>query len=375
MNIGWISAIDPSGYSSCARSYIKALYKNKNCKVNSIITNVALNINLEGIDKKEIDFLSSIAIKDFSKVDFLVNHCVPDRMMLSFKRKNILYTVCEMEIPERWVNICNSCDIIMTASEFSKRQFVNSGVKENIIHIIPHCHDEEIWNPKVKSLNIKNKTDFNFLFIGDYTPRKGGDLLIKSFIKAFEGNKNVSLTLKSYFNSFSVKHQKELIDRILTIINNSGVSESKRPKIFFYGNPIDECLMPRFMNSFDCLVSPHHGEGFGLAMSQMMFLGKPTISTNYSGNLQFMTEENSYLIDTCGLETVDDEMAKINPNFEGKKWIKINEESLIECMRNVVYNQGEALEKGEKAFDDMKKRFSSKVVSNQIIKLFNNEHS
>lgn len=371
MKIGWISAIDPSGYSSCARSYVKALYENKNCDVRTIITNVALNINLCGIDKKEIDFLSSIATKNISELDHIVNHCVPDRMILSYKKKNVLYTVCEMEIPKRWVGICNSCDTIMTASSFSKKCFIESGVDEKKIFVVPHCHDEKIWNPQVPSLNIKNKSEFNFLFIGDYTPRKSGDLLIKNFIKAFEGNQNVSLTLKCYYNSFSQKDQENLASRITKTIRSTGVPEHKRPKIFFYGNPIDENLMPRFMNSFDCLVSPHRGEGWGLAMSQMMFLGKPTIATNYSGNLQFMSKENSYLIETDGFEEVSEEMAKINPNFKGKKWVKINEDSLIENLRSVVNDRSTSVLKGKKAAEDMKNNFSGKIISKRILDILN----
>jgi hypothetical protein len=181
MNIGWICAIDPSGYSSCARSYIKALYENKKCNINTFITNVAHNISLCGIAKMEIDFLSSIATDKMESVENVVNHCVPDRMFFSMKKRNILYTICEMEVPKRWVGICNSCDLIMTASKFSKQVFCENGVKEEKIKIIPHCHDDKIWNPNVKPLNIKNKTGFNFLFAGDYTPRKNGDFLIKCF--------------------------------------------------------------------------------------------------------------------------------------------------------------------------------------------------
>jgi glycosyltransferase involved in cell wall biosynthesis len=174
--------------------------------------------------------------------------------------------------------------------------------------------------------------------------------------------------VKCYFNSFSKKDQKNLYNRILKVINDSNIPEHRRPKIFFYGSPVDEMLMPRFMNSFDCLVSPHRGEGWGLFLSQMMFLGKPTISTNYSGNLHFMNKKNSFLVDIDGFEPVDEEMCKINPNFEGKKWPKVDENSLIETMKYVVHNNEKAMSIGKEAFLHMKKNFSYKVVSNQIIK-------
>ena len=44
-------------------------------------------------------------------------------------------------------------------------------------------------------------------------------------------------------------------------------------------------------------VSAHHSEGWGLTLSDAMMFGKPTIATGYSGNLEFMNEENSLLLD------------------------------------------------------------------------------
>ena len=41
----------------------------------------------------------------------------------------------------------------------------------------------------------------------------------------------------------------------------------------------------------DCYVSPHRSEGFGLTMLESMALGKPVIATAYSGNMDFMTED------------------------------------------------------------------------------------
>src|SRR3712207_9035191 len=46
----------------------------------------------------------------------------------------------------------------------------------------------------------------------------------------------------------------------------------------------------------DCYVSLHRSEGFGLTMADAMALGKPVIATGYSGNVDFMREDNSWLV-------------------------------------------------------------------------------
>jgi glycosyltransferase involved in cell wall biosynthesis len=366
IDVVWRTSIDPSGYSSCARSYVKALYSNKKVNVKVIVDSVARNINAVGIDPSDLLFFSSITVP-FPPNGFLdVNHSVPDRMVFGVN-KNILYTVAEMDVPHRWVYICNKCDLIMTASSFCKSKLVECGVKEDIVEVVPHCHDTKVWNKDVLPIKINNLKEFNFLFIGDYTPRKNGDLLVESFIKTFSGNKNVSLTIKGYFNSFSLSDQKKLIQRIQAVAEGTGIPKWRRPTIYFYGEPIIESLMPNFMASFDCLISPHRCEGWGLCASLMQMLHKPVIATKFSGNLDFMDDESSYLININGFEDVCDEMSKINPNFEGKQWAKINKDMLCDTMKHVYDNQDEAKKRGELAGIRMAERFSYEVVSDILI--------
>ena len=50
----------------------------------------------------------------------------------------------------------------------------------------------------------------------------------------------------------------------------------------------------------DCYVSLHHAEGFGYTMAEAMFYGVPVIASGYSGNLEYMTAENSFLVPCDG---------------------------------------------------------------------------
>ncbi len=47
----------------------------------------------------------------------------------------------------------------------------------------------------------------------------------------------------------------------------------------------------------NCYVSLHRATTFGLAMAEAMWSATPVIATGYSGNLDFMSRENSYLVD------------------------------------------------------------------------------
>jgi glycosyltransferase involved in cell wall biosynthesis len=50
------------------------------------------------------------------------------------------------------------------------------------------------------------------------------------------------------------------------------------------------------MRTADCYISLHRSEGFGLTLAEAMLCGKPVIATGYSGNLDFMSDEDSFLV-------------------------------------------------------------------------------
>ena len=51
-----------------------------------------------------------------------------------------------------------------------------------------------------------------------------------------------------------------------------------------------------FQFLIDCYVSLHRAEGLGLTIASAMSAGIPAIATGWSGNLEFMTADNSVLV-------------------------------------------------------------------------------
>jgi glycosyltransferase involved in cell wall biosynthesis len=104
----------------------------------------------------------------------------------------------------------------------------------------------------------------------------------------------------------------------------------------------------------DAYVSLHRSEGFGLSLAEAMLLGKPVIATGYSGNLQFMTPANSWLV---GYELVRvGEGVEIYP--PDARWAEPDLGHAAELMREVRAG-GEAVEqRAERGRRDVAAAFS-----------------
>lgn len=89
----------------------------------------------------------------------------------------------------------------------------------------------------------------------------------------------------------------------------------------------------------DVYYSPHKSEGFGMHLLDAMAFGKKVVATGYSGCMEFLNSENSYLID-YKLDDVDDDFYK-------GVWAFPKRDSAIDCL---VAACDEGTKKNEAAF-------------------------
>jgi glycosyltransferase involved in cell wall biosynthesis len=113
-------------------------------------------------------------------------------------------------------------------------------------------------------------------------------------------------------------------------------------------------------------VSAHHAEGWGLTLSDAMLLGTPVIATGYSGNLEFMTAENSYLL-RCTEGPI--QAAEYYAMFDGSmRWAHPDTADLEHTLRLVYENRDgeEVAAKQRRAKLDID-RFSRENVAPRLL--------
>ncbi|WP_426448808.1 glycosyltransferase [Paenibacillus sp. S-38] len=131
-----------------------------------------------------------------------------------------------------------------------------------------------------------------FLFMSMFdvhssTRRKNPHAVISAFKEAFGPNdRTVGLVLK-------VKGKASGIDDLHTLYP---LLEGYR-NIYLIERVLSRLQVNSLLNSVDCFVSLHRSEGFGLGLAEAMYLGKPVIGTNWSGNTDFMRPDNACPVD------------------------------------------------------------------------------
>ena len=117
--------------------------------------------------------------------------------------------------------------------------------------------------------------------------RKNPDTAVRCFIEAFGSGRRAADVL------LVVKTHSSVHDQAGARLFND-LAEKHR-NIHIIDRDFSRSEMGQLQSACDAYLSPHRSEGFGLNLAECMAHGKPVVATGFSGNLDFMTEENSFL--------------------------------------------------------------------------------
>jgi len=195
---------------------------------------------------------------------------------------------------------------------------------------------------------------FCFLFVFDYRSvfsRKNPLGVVEAFSRAFEPGAGPALVIKSICGD-EFPAQREQLARAVR----------DRPDIHLIEDTVAPEVKNAMIASCDCYVSLHRSEGLGLTMAEAMYFGRPVIATGYSGNLDFMTEKNSFLV-PYELVEIGDDAPPYPPEGE---WAEPHIDYSARVMSDVFRNPTAAAEKGECAAADIRRTNSLEATREAI---------
>ncbi len=195
---------------------------------------------------------------------------------------------------------------------------------------------------------------FMFLFSFDYLSvfkRKNPLAVIEAYTQAFGPDDGAILVLKCINQEYDAANH----DRLLR-------AARARPDIQVIDRYVDPHIKNALTAACDCYVSLHRSEGFGLTMAEAMYQGKPVIATGYSGNMDFMTASNSYLVD-YELVPIGDDAA---PYPADGAWAQPDVAAAARAMREVFDDQEGARARGARAAASIRETHSAAAAGEQL---------
>ena len=256
----------------------------------------------------------------------------------------------EQLLPE-WLDRGRDVDEIWAPTAFVAHAFAPLGKP---VFTLPPSVELPAFDPLPKAAFGLDPDRFTFLFAFDMNsrlPRKNPLGLIRAFRRAFAPSEPVELAIK-------VGTQERLYPEAWRELR--AATAEAGVKLIDRTMPRTELLA--LMNAADAYVSLHRSEGFGLTMAEAMLLGKPTAATAYSGNLDFMTAANSYLIDHTLVPVVDPAV----PIPAGAVWAEPSGEQAAAVMRGIVQHPAEAAERGRRAQAELRVKLSHRAAGERM---------
>lgn len=258
-------------------------------------------------------------------------------------------------LPPGWVTQINLLDEIWVPSSFNVETFRSAGVTVPI-GIVPSGVDGSAYRPGLKPLPLPGLRGCTFLSVFEWSHRKAPDVLLRAWAEAFNPRDDVSLVLRCYtrggFDGDSGSAVNEMVDRELASI---GVARTEVAPIVVLGKQLSSSSMARLVSSADVFVGVSRGEGWGRPLLEAMACGVTTIGTRWGGNVDFMDDRNSLLVDIDGLVPVDERMDMAF--YHGHRWAEPSVTHLVELLRTAATEPGLRRSLGKKARADVERRW------------------
>lgn len=222
--------------------------------------------------------------------------------------------------------INRSCDLVWAGSNWTRDAYIKAGVKVPS-YTMSYGINEEVWLYKDR----KEKKNFTFLTVSDYTGRKRINELLEAFETEFGDDEPVEIIYKAWgTNVDEVKRRFAHRKNIIIHWDESTIEDLKK---FYY--------------EADCYVLPTSGDSIGMPFLEALATGLPCITTGKGGQTQWCNEDNSWLLDCVEYKS---------PYLAGNQYMP-DFQQLRRVMREASQNTGACRIKGRLGSDMMHSKY------------------
>jgi glycosyltransferase involved in cell wall biosynthesis len=222
-------------------------------------------------------------------------------------RYNIGYWAWELpEFPDAWMHHSNYFDEIWTPSRFTTEAIAQKLPLP--VLTMPHAisFPRPVGDFRRKYGLPADKFLFLFLYdLNSYSERKNPAAVLDAFRRSGLAGRGAALVIKVHNVPRNPADFERLREAAAALPGTTLITQTlTRTEIY------------ELEGACDCFVSLHRSEGFGLALAECMFLGKPVIATDWSGTTDFINANNACPV-RAELVTLD---RTHGPYAKGQRW-------------------------------------------------------
>jgi glycosyltransferase involved in cell wall biosynthesis len=285
----------------------------------------------------------------------------------TLRSANVCVPFWEMpHLPLEWLPVLRAMDVVMAPS-----RFIQSAVEADLPDVPVRSYPQAVLLPEgVRADRERWRIPggaVTFLLTFDPssdTFRKNPSGALEAFQRAFRSGESVVLVVK-------LNRSKQAVSRSMDsdLLKLYTVAETdSRIRIVDEHLPYADVLS--MYASADVMVSLHRAEGLGLHLMEAMTLGKPVIATGWSGNMDFMTTENScpvgYRLDR--VRSVR-RAAKAEAGRPEQTWAEPDVDEAAAWMRRLAGDSGLRSALGERAAFSMKQWNAAANASSPFLEI------
>ena len=238
---------------------------------------------------------------------------------------NIAYFAWELpEFPDAWTSAFDYFDEIWTPSDFTTQAIV----KKSPLPVLTMPHSIVLARPTESATALRARLGLPadpFLFLTLFD------------LNSYAERKNPRAVITAFRASGLAGHGAALVVKVQNVAGNeadfAALRESVRdlPGTVLLTETLSRADITALEAACDCFVSLHRSEGFGLAVAEAMFLGKPVISTDWSATAEFVNPTNGCPV-RAPLITLD---RNHGPYAKGSVWADPDATHAAEHMRRL----------------------------------------
>jgi glycosyltransferase involved in cell wall biosynthesis len=252
-------------------------------------------------------------------------------------------------LPKSWLPMLERVDEVWAYSRYVRDCYLDAGLPEEKVHVIPLGVDPEVFRPGVSPLSLAQGPRIRFLFVGGTIFRKGIDVLLTAFERAFKAKDGVGLVIKDTgAQSF---YRGQTAEKQIAEMREGGY------QVEYIDRELTETELAGLYAASDCLVHPFRGEGFALPVIEAMARGLPVIVTRAGPALDYDSEETAFLIPARRGEFANCRVSDLERI--GRPWLfEPDADALVELLRRVAADPAAARANGTAASAWIRERFT-----------------